>query len=362
MRASSSPLDGRPSEPAGPSSSAIRSRSGAARPAPLPERGDHVLDRSATVLVAGSTGLVGSAVLRHLRARGFTSVVGTHSADLDLTDGPATLDYLTSLRPAVVIDAAARVGGIAANDAEPVEFLNDNLTIQTNLFTAAHAADVDRLLFLGSSCIYPKHSPQPIPESALLTGPLEETNDAYAIAKIAGVVAVRSYRRQYGRRWISAMPTNVYGPGDNFHPTRSHVLPALARRFHEAVRDGAEEVVVWGTGTPRREFIHADDLAAACLHLLDHYDDPSPVNIGVGEELTIADLAALVAGAAGFTGRITWDTSRPDGTPRKLLDVSRLRATGWKPRIELADGVRSTMRWYADHAAGPDAGARPEGP
>ncbi|MFI1104072.1 GDP-L-fucose synthase family protein [Streptomyces melanogenes] len=316
------------------------------------------LDPSATVLVAGSSGLVGSAVLRRLRAEGFTSVVGIRSSDVDLTDARATLAHITSLRPAVVIDAAARVGGIAANDAEPVEFLNDNLRIQTNLFAAAHAADVDRLLFLGSSCIYPKHSPQPIPESALLTGPLEETNDAYAIAKIAGVIAVKSYRRQYGRRWISAMPTNVYGPGDTFHPTRSHVLPALIRRFHEAVRSGAEEVVVWGSGTPRREFIHVDDLATACLHLLAHYDDPSPVNIGVGEDLTIADLVALVADATGFTGRITWDASRPDGTPRKLLDVSRLLATGWKPRIGLAEGVRSTVRWYADTLAEP--GGRPD--
>ncbi|GAA0595995.1 GDP-L-fucose synthase [Streptomyces crystallinus] len=316
------------------------------------------LDPSATVLVAGSSGLVGSAVLRRLRAQGFTSAVGIRSSDVDLTDARAAFDYVTSLRPAVVIDAAARVGGIAANDAEPVEFLDDNLRIQTNLFAAAHAADVDRLLFLGSSCIYPKHAPQPIPESALLTGPLEETNTAYAIAKIAGVTAVRSYRRQYGRRWISAMPTNVYGPGDNFHPTRSHVLPALIRRFHEAAGSGAEEVVVWGTGTPRREFIHADDLAAACLHLLEHYDDPSPVNVGVGEDLTIAELVALVAEATGFTGRITWDTSRPDGTPRKLLDVSRLLATGWKPRIGLAEGVRSTVRWYADALATADGRPR----
>ncbi|WP_445397672.1 GDP-L-fucose synthase family protein [Streptomyces sp. LE64] len=323
-------------------------------PVPLP-----TLDRSATVLVAGSSGLVGSAVMRRLRAEGFTSAVGIRSSDVDLTDARATFGYLTSLRPAVVIDAAARVGGIAANDAEPVEFLDDNLRIQTNLFAAAHAADVDRLLFLGSSCIYPKHSPQPIPESALLTGPLEETNVAYAIAKIAGVVAVQSYRRQYGRRWISVMPTNVYGPGDNFHPTRSHVLPALVRRFHEAVRSGAEEVIVWGTGAPRREFIHADDLAAACLHLLAHYDDPSPVNIGVGEDLTIADLVVLVAEATGFAGRITWDASKPDGTPRKLLDVSRLLATGWKQRIGLAEGIRSTVRWYAD--ASPTTDERPRG-
>ncbi|WP_171165601.1 GDP-L-fucose synthase [Streptomyces sp. I05A-00742] len=316
------------------------------------------LDRSATVLVAGSSGLVGSALVRRLEAEGFTSVVGIHSTDVDLTDARATLDHVASVRPAVLIDAAARVGGIAANAAEPVEFLTDNLRIQTNLFTAAHAADVDRLLFLGSSCIYPKHSPQPIPESALLTGELEETNDAYAIAKIAGVIAVRSYRRQYGRRWISVMPTNVYGPGDTFHPTRSHVLPALIRRFHEAVTAGTEEVVVWGTGTPRREFIHVDDLASACLHLLERYDDPSPVNVGVGEDLTVAELVALVAETVGFTGRIVWDRSRPDGTPRKLLDVSRLLATGWKPRIGLAEGVRSTVRWYAENVSprNPDGG------
>ncbi|MEV7196948.1 GDP-L-fucose synthase [Streptomyces sp. NPDC093510] len=309
------------------------------------------LDRSATVLVAGSSGLVGSAVIRRLEARGFTSVVGARSTDVDLTDARAALDYVASVRPAVVVDAAARVGGIAANDAEPVEFLNDNLRIQTNLFAAAHAADVDRLLFLGSSCIYPKHAPQPIPESALLTGPLEETNDAYAIAKIAGVTAVRSYRRQYGRRWICAMPTNVYGPGDTFHPARSHVLPALLQRFHEARVSGAEEVVVWGTGTPRREFIHVDDLAAACLHLLDHYDDPTPVNVGVGEDLSIAELAGLVAETVGFTGRIAWDTTRPDGTPRKLLDVSRLRGTGWRPAIGLPQGLRDTHRWYVENVA-----------
>ncbi|MEU6126348.1 GDP-L-fucose synthase [Streptomyces sp. NPDC047123] len=314
------------------------------------------LDRSATVLVAGSSGLVGSAVVRRLRAEGFTSVVGIRSTDVDLTDERATLAHLRLLRPAVVVDAAARVGGIAANDAEPVEFLADNLRIQTNLFAAAHAADVDRLLFLGSSCIYPKHAPQPIPESALLTGPLEETNSAYAIAKIAGVIAVQSYRRQYGRRWICAMPTNVYGPGDTFDPARSHVLPALLQRFHTARAEGAGEVVVWGSGTPRREFVHVDDLAAACLHLLDHYDDPAPVNVGVGEDLSIAELARLVADAVGFTGRISWDTGRPDGTPRKLLDVSRLRATGWRPRIGLPEGIRDTLGWYVEHVAAP-AGA-----
>ncbi|MFI0737508.1 GDP-L-fucose synthase family protein [Streptomyces sp. NPDC021100] len=324
-------------------------------PSPSPRP---LLQPSSTVLVAGSTGLVGSALLRRLAAEGFTSVVGVASADVDLTDARAASALLAALRPDVVIDAAARVGGIAANDAEPVEFLTDNLRIQTNLFTSAHAAGVDRLLFLGSSCVYPKHSPQPIPESALLTGALEETNDAYAIAKIAGLIAVRSYRRQYGRRWISVMPTNLYGPGDNFHPTRSHVLPGLVRRFHEAARTGAGEVTVWGTGTPRREFLHADDLAAACLHLLRHYDDPSPVNVGTGRDVSVAELARMVAEAVGYTGRIGWDPSRPDGTPRKLLDVSRLFATGWRPAIALPDGLRSTARWYAERSAADPDGVR----
>ncbi|WP_018505385.1 GDP-L-fucose synthase family protein [Parafrankia discariae] len=308
------------------------------------------LDRAARVLVAGSTGLVGSAVIRRLERVGFQDVVGIHSADADLTDTAATRSVFERLRPNVVVDAAARVGGIAANHAEPVEFLNDNLLIQTNLFTAAHAVGVHRLLFLGSSCIYPRDAAQPIKEDALLTGPLESTNDAYAIAKLAGLVAVQSYRRRYGHRWISAMPTNVYGPGDNFHPTRSHVLPALVRRFYEAARDDAEEVVVWGTGTPRREFIHSDDLGAACVHLLDHYDAAEPVNVGVGTDVSIAELAELVAEAAGFRGRIVWDRSKPDGTPRKLLDVSRLAGTGWKPRFGLAEGIRDTVEWFASSA------------
>ncbi|PVZ03936.1 GDP-L-fucose synthase family protein [Actinomycetospora cinnamomea] len=309
------------------------------------------LTRDARVFVAGSSGLVGSAVVRHLRAAGFTDVVGVRSAQVDLRDADATARFLDETRPAVVVDAAARVGGIAANAARPVEFLHDNLRIQANLLDAAHAADVERLLLLGSSCIYPKYAEQPIREDSLLTGALEPTNDAYAIAKIAGIMGVQSYRREYGRAWISAMPTNLYGPGDNFDLETSHVLPALIRKFHSARVAGDPTVTVWGTGTPRREFLHVDDLASACLHLLEHYDDPAPINVGVGEDVPIADLASLVARTVGFEGEIVYDTSRPDGTPRKLLDVSRLQALGWKPTIGLAEGLASTYRWFLEQQA-----------
>lgn len=303
------------------------------------------------VYVAGHRGLVGSAVWRRLAAEGFSNLIGWRSDEVDLTDRDATFDAVGSARPAVIIDAAARVGGILANSTSPVEFLNDNLMIQTNLFDAAHAAGVDRLLFLGSSCIYPKHAAQPIREDYLLTGPLEPTNDAYAIAKIAGVIAMKSYRHEYGRRWISAMPTNLYGPGDNFDLATSHVLPATIRKFHEAKLAGTP-VVMWGTGAPRREFMHTDDAAAAVLHLLREYDDDSTINIGTGEDVTIAELAATVADVVGFTGDVTWDTARPDGTPRKLLDVSRLRALGWEPQVALREGIRDTYAWYVAHEAG----------
>ncbi len=300
----------------------------------------------ARVYVAGHRGMVGSAVWRALEAAGYSDLVGWSSSEVDLTDRDAAMDAVGSARPDVVVVAAAKVGGIMANATYPVEFLTDNLRIQTNLFEAAHAADVDRLLFLGSSCIYPRMAPQPIPESALLTGPLESTNDAYAIAKIAGIIGVQSYRREYGRHWISAMPTNLYGPGDTFDLETAHVLPALIRRFHEASLAGAPSVTLWGTGSPRREFLHVDDLAAACLRLLDVYDEDEHINVGVGDDVTIAELAALVADVVGYSGEVEWDAAKPDGTPRKLLDVSRISALGWEPQIGLAEGIGSTYEMY----------------
>ena len=300
----------------------------------------------ARVYVAGHRGMVGSAVWRALEAAGYSDLVGWSSSEVDLTNRDAAMDAVGSARPDVVVVAAAKVGGIMANATYPVEFLTDNLRIQTNLFEAAHAADVDRLLFLGSSCIYPRMAPQPIPESALLTGPLESTNDAYAISKIAGIIGVQSYRHEYGRRWISAMPTNLYGPGDTFDLETAHVLPALIRRFHEASLAGAPSVTLWGTGSPRREFLHVDDLAAACLRLLDVYDEDEHINVGVGDDVTIAELAALVADIVGYSGEVEWDAAKPDGTPRKLLDISRISALGWEPQIGLAEGIGSTYEMY----------------
>ena len=306
-----------------------------------------MLSSDARVYVAGHLGMVGSAVWRALEAQGFVNLIGWSSVEVDLTDRDAAMDAVTSAKPDVVVVAAAKVGGIMANSTYPVEFLADNLRIQTNLFEAAHAADVDRLLFLGSSCIYPKMAPQPIPESALLTGPLEETNIAYALAKISGIIGVQSYRSEYGRRWISAMPTNLYGPGDNYDLQTSHVLPALIRRFDEAKNSGAPTVTLWGTGSPRREFLHVDDLAAACLRLLDVYDEPEHVNVGVGEDVTIAELARLIADVVGYQGAIEWDTSKPDGTPRKFLDVKRKKSLGWVPEIGLRAGLESTYAGFA---------------
>ncbi|MDJ1133493.1 GDP-L-fucose synthase family protein [Streptomyces iconiensis] len=304
-----------------------------------------LLPPHARVFVAGHRGLVGSAVTRRLTAEGY-EVLTRDRAALDLRDAAATEHLLRQERPDAVVLAAAKVGGIMANKTFPVPFLEDNLRIQLSVIAGAHAAGVPRLLFLGSSCIYPKHAPQPIGEDALLTGPLEPTNEPYALAKIAGIAQVRAYREQHGASYISAMPTNLYGPGDNFDLETSHVLPALVRRFHEAKRDGAERVVLWGSGTPRREFLHVDDLARACLLLLREYDDASPVNVGCGEDLTIAALAETVREVVGFSGDIVWDTSRPDGTPRKLLDVSRLTKLGFSPVIGLAEGIRSTYEWW----------------
>jgi len=301
------------------------------------------------VYIAGHKGLVGSAIWRNLAAGGHTNVMGWSSSELDLRDSKLTMEAIKREKPDVIIMAAARVGGIVANSTHPVEFLNDNIRIQTNVFEAAHAAKVPQLLFLGSSCIYPKFADQPIKESSLLTGQLEESNNAYAIAKIAGVLQVQSYRKQYGHRWISAMPTNLYGPFDNFDSTSSHVLPALIRKFHEAKIAGSPSVTLWGSGTPLREFLHTDDLARGVVHLLNHYDDGDPVNIGWGKDLSIKELALLIAGVVGYEGSIQWDTSKPDGTPRKLLDISKIQSLGWQPQIELREGVASTYEWYLDN-------------
>ncbi|MFE6127873.1 GDP-L-fucose synthase family protein [Streptomyces sp. NPDC056437] len=306
------------------------------------------LDRSARVLVAGSRGLVGSAVWRHLAREGFTDLLGPGSREVDLRERGEVFDWFAAARPDVVVLAAARVGGIKANATRPADFISDNLRIQTNVLDAALEHGVERLLFLGSSCIYPKLADQPIKENALLTGPLEPTNDAYAIAKIAGIMQVQSVRRQHGLPWICAMPTNLYGPGDNFHPEHSHVLPSLLRRFDAARREGAPRVVNWGSGAPRREFLHVDDLARACLHLLEHYDADGPVNVGTGTDLTIREAAEQVAEVVGYRGTLEWDPTQPDGTPRKLLDISRISALGWQPRITLRDGLIETYAWYVD--------------
>jgi GDP-L-fucose synthase len=314
-----------------------------------------LLPSRARIFVAGHRGLVGSAVARRLTADGHT-VLTRPRTELDLRDAAATAGYLRQTRPDAVVLAAARVGGIMANATYPVQFLEDNLRIQLSVVAGAHEAGVPRLLFLGSSCIYPRLAPQPIREDALLTGPLEPTNEAYALAKIAGIVQVQSYRRQYGAGYISAMPTNLYGPGDNFDLATSHVLPALIRRFHEAARDGLPELVLWGSGTPRREFLHVDDLADACALLLRCYDGDEPVNVGCGEDLTIRELAETVREVVGYRGAIGWDTTKPDGTPRKLLDVSRLQSLGWRPRIALRDGIAAVYEeWRSQQEAAPVA-------
>ncbi|MDJ0362573.1 GDP-L-fucose synthase [Rhodococcus sp. H29-C3] len=307
------------------------------------------LDRRAPFYVAGHRGLVGSAIWRELEARGFSNLVGRTSGELNLLDRDAVHRFFADTKPKNVVLAAAKVGGILANSTYPVDFISSNLQIQVNVLDAALEHGVERLLFLGSSCIYPKLAPQPIKEDYLLTGHLEPTNDAYAIAKIAGIVHVQAVRKQYGLPWISAMPTNLYGPGDNFSRAGSHVLPALIRRFDSAKRDGSSTVTNWGSGQPRREFLHVDDMAAACVHLLENYDGPQQVNVGTGEDQTIEDIAELVAEEVGYTGNIEWDTSKPDGTLRKLLDVSTLRGSGWEPKIGLREGIASTVKWYREN-------------
>ena len=308
------------------------------------------LDRDATFYVAGHRGLAGSAVVRKLKAAGFTNIVGKTSSELDLRNRDAVSDFLTEVKPSYVLLAAAKVGGILANNTYPVDFLSDNVRIQVNVLDAALKSGVERLLFLGSSCIYPKFAEQPLREEALLTGHLEPTNDAYAIAKIAGILQVQAVRRQYGLPWISAMPTNLYGPNDNFSSEGSHVLPALIRRYDKAVTSGASSVTNWGTGSPRREFLHADDMADVCLYLLEHYDGHQQINVGSGTDVTIREVAETVAAVVGFTGETNWDTTKPDGTPQKLLDVSKLAESGWIAKIGLQEGIERTVEWYRRHA------------
>jgi GDP-L-fucose synthase len=309
------------------------------------------MNEEARIFVAGHRGLVGSAIVRRLRAQGFEQLLTRSSSELDLRDQSAVNRFFATERPEYVFLAAAKVGGILANDSCPADFIRDNLQIQTNAIDAAYRNGTKKLLFLGSSCIYPKHAPQPMAESSLLSGSLEPTNEWYAVAKIAGLKMCQAYRRQYGFNAISAMPTNLYGPGDNFDLQTSHVLPALIRKFHDARQKGATEAVVWGTGTPRREFLHVDDLAAASVFLMRQYDDEAPVNIGWGEDVSIRELAQVVSGVVGFGGELRFDTSKPDGTPRKLLDVSRLNALGWRPKIPLQEGIAATYAWFlANHS------------
>jgi GDP-L-fucose synthase len=303
-----------------------------------------------TIVVAGGTGLAGSAIVRAYQAAG-EEVIPVSRKVVDLLDRDATFKFIKDVKPSLIVDAAAKVGGIGANNSFPVEFLSDNVRIQSNLMEAAHAADVEQFIFLGSSCIYPRDCAQPIKEEYLLTGPLEETNSAYAVAKIAGIELVKSFRKEYGRRWISLMPTNLYGINDNFELQGSHVLPAFIRRFVEAAEKNAPIETLWGTGSPKREFLHVDDLASAVVHLGNTYNSSEHLNIGTGEDLTIKELAELVAELAGFNGELAWDSSKPDGTPRKVLDVSKAKALGWAPQISLRDGIASTIAWYKDATA-----------
>jgi GDP-L-fucose synthase len=304
------------------------------------------VNKDDSIFVAGHRGLVGSALLRRLQADGYSRLLLRSSGELDLRDQTAVNRFFAAERPQFVLLAAAKVGGIQANDSHPADFIRDNLLIQSNVIDAAYRNGTRKLMFLGSSCIYPKFAPQPLTESSLLTGALEPTNQWYAIAKIAGLKMCQAYRRQYGFDAICAMPTNLYGPGDNFDLQTSHVLPALIRKFDDARQAGEQSVTIWGTGTPRREFLHVDDLADACLFLMERYSDSEPINVGWGEDLSIAELAQLIAAVTGFAGRLHFDPAKPDGTPRKLLDVSRLRSLGWSPRVPLRAGVAATYEWF----------------
>jgi len=301
-----------------------------------------------TILVAGGTGLAGSAIVRELE-RVDKKVIGISSKDVDLLDRAKTFSFIKDLKPTLIIDAAAKVGGVGSNNAYPVEFLSQNLQIQSNLMDAAHEAKVEKFVFLGSSCIYPRNCAQPIKEDYLLTGELEQTNSAYAVAKIAGIELIKSYRKEYGHTWISVMPTNLYGPNDNFDLENSHVLPALIRKFVEAKRDNSSEVVLWGSGTPLREFLHVDDLAKAILICVEKYDDSQQINIGSGDEISIKDLGQKIANLTGFTGKVVWDANRPDGTPRKVLDSTKINKLGWKRAITLDQGIASTVKWYQEN-------------
>ena len=298
-----------------------------------------------TILVAGGSGLVGSAIVRELKGLN-KDVIGISSKDVDLQDRDKTFEFIKNLKPTVIIDSAAKVGGIGGNNSYPVEFLSQNLQIQSNLMDAAHAAKVSKFVFLGSSCIYPRDCAQPIKEEYLLTGALEQTNSAYAVAKIAGIELIKSYRKEYGYKWISVMPTNMYGPNDNFDLENGHVLPVLIRKFIEAKRSGSGKVILWGSGSPLREFLHVDDLAKAVLLCMDKYDDSKQINIGSGQEVSIKDLAGKISKAVGFDGEISWDSSKPDGTMRKVLDSSKIANLGWKPLISLDQGIASTVEWY----------------
>ena len=301
-----------------------------------------------TILVAGATGLAGSAIVRELTRIG-RPVVGISSKDVDLLDRDATFDYLKKLKPNAVIDAAAKVGGISANNNYPVEFLSENIRIQTNLIDAAHSAKVEKFVFLASSCVYPKNCPQPIKEEYVLTGPLESTNSAYAMAKLAGIELIKAYRKEFGHRWISVMPTNLYGPNDNFDLESSHVFPALIRKFIEAKKSNADSVKLWGTGKPKREFLHVDDLAKAIITCLDNYDADQQINIGTGIDLTVAELAEKIAKSTEFSGSINWDVAKEDGTPQKVLDIEKITNLGWKPTINLDQGIKLTVEWYLEN-------------